>query len=139
MINEYAEFSLSLSQILQLRIELRNSMSPVLKEHDLSLETWMILVTLSEEKEGITLSELTKIQGGHMSGLSKHVDTLSQRALLYRHQDTIDRRTVKISISANGKELLKKMNISLKGIKKDFDKKFPKQTRKNLKNITRNI
>jgi DNA-binding MarR family transcriptional regulator len=133
MPKELTIYSLTL---LQMRMELRNTLTPFLKEHGLSLETWLILECLMQENDGVTLSQLAhRIQGLHLSAVSKYVDRLQKFALLYRHHDVVDRRSVVIMISANGKELLKKIEQSFSNAKDELEKSIPVKTRKGLINI----
>ena len=126
---EFADFSLIL---LQLRMQLRQSLVLLLKHRDLTMETWLILVCLSKKKEGLTMSALADTQGMNMPGVSKNVDKLDKRALVYRLQDSEDQRRVVIVLSDSGRELLEEIDQSLSRAEQILNKKIPKKTREDF-------
>ena len=132
---EFADFSLVL---LQLRMQLRQSLVMLLKRHDLTMETWLIMVCLSKEKEGMTMSALAKTQGMQMPGVSKNVDKLDKRALVYRLQDPKDHRRVIIMLSDTGRELLAGIDKSLSRAEQMLNRKIPKKTRQEFVDLCKN-
>lgn len=106
-----ASFSLKL---FQLRHEWRNLLMEVLEEYDITVEEWLILASLERAKNGLSMTELSAEQGMQMSGVSKNVDKLSSRALVYRQKDPQDNRRVMIHLSDFGNELLEDVAAGLK-------------------------
>ncbi|MEM7071807.1 MAG: MarR family transcriptional regulator [Pseudomonadota bacterium] len=98
---------------LQAYRNVRNHTENALKLKKFTVENWLILIALCDYQKGITLSDLGHLLGMQLSGLSKNIDRLSKRALLYRQQDIKDRRKVLLFISDFGRETLEDIEKSL--------------------------
>jgi DNA-binding MarR family transcriptional regulator len=132
---KFADFNLSL---LQLRYQMKKTVTPMLKRYKLSMETWLILECLSRENNGVSLSELAELQrANNISCLSKYVDKLSENGLVERHTLPHDQRFVEIKISPAGRELLEEIDKALHPVAERIDKIIPKTAQSNLIEITR--
>ena len=107
--------------ILRANRMIRDSISVILSKENLSMESWLTLVTLSENA-GLSMSELSDSLGMRISGVSKNVDRLAKRALLYRQQDIHDNRRVLLFVSEFGEnklirleEEIEKFSVILQG------------------------
>lgn len=77
---------------------------PVLARHGVTLDQWRVLRTLSENGP-LAMSDLgsrTRITG---PTLTRVVDRLVERSLLYRNVDPADRRRVVVHAAERGREL----------------------------------
>ncbi len=80
---------------------LAGRIAATLAEHDLTLDQWRVLHTLTETGPQ-TMSEL--VRETHITGptMSRVVDKMVERALLYRNVDTDDRRRVVVHAADRG-------------------------------------
>ena len=82
-----------------------NDLSDLLRPHGLSPDQWRILNAL-EDGHGHTLSEIVNVLGINISALSKNIDRMSTRALVFRRQNEVDQRCVQVFLSDDGIALL---------------------------------
>lgn len=80
------------------------STAGILKEHDLSLEQWRVLDCLVRKDE-IAMTELAGAVLSPAPTVTRIVDKLVSRALVYRSSSMNDRRRVLVHASPRGKEL----------------------------------
>lgn len=85
--------------------QLHDALTASLRDANLSVDQWRLLETLSDKK-GHTVGELAKSMVIKISGLSKNIDKLSARALLFRRQDDEDHRKINVFISDFGLDLV---------------------------------
>jgi DNA-binding MarR family transcriptional regulator len=83
-------------------------MSDVLKEFDIPLPIWQILLVLSEFNEQ-TISELASHTGIEMSYLSRTVLKAEQLGFVTRAKSTKDRRVTYIKLSTGGRQMIRKV------------------------------
>lgn len=95
--------SLLRQAILEAR-RLTHHLSPILAAEYLSLEEWLVLDALSEE-DGLSMSELATSTLASNATLSRHVDSLATRALVFREVSFEDRRRILIHLSKRGRAL----------------------------------
>ena len=98
--------------ILRVNRKIRDSVTAVVSQENLSLESWLILSSL-DEKGGMSVSELSDFLGMRISGVSKNIDRLVKRALLYRQQDTDDNRRVLLFVSDFGREKMARLESQI--------------------------
>jgi DNA-binding MarR family transcriptional regulator len=84
------------------------SMSDVLKEFDLPLPIWQILLILSEFREQ-TISELASHTGIEMSYLSRTVQKAEERGLVTRSKSAKDKRPTYIKLATGGRQMIRKI------------------------------
>ena len=106
-------------QILRVNRKFRDSITAIVAQEDLSLEGWLILSTMNENS-GLSMSELSNMLGLRISGVSKNVDRLAKRALVYRQQDTYDNRRVLLFISDFGKEMIGRLEMQVESFSIDI-------------------
>ena len=100
---ELASFS---QKLFQSKASWSNTLGSILKSKSLSVEEWLILMCLYNQSDGLTMTALTDQQSMNISGASKNVDRLAKRSLLYRQQDSADKRRVMIHLSDFGRETI---------------------------------
>lgn len=84
------------------------SMSDVLKEFDIPLPIWQILLILSEFREQ-TISELASHTGIEMSYLSRTVLKAEKRGLVTRAKSAKDKRVTYIKLVTGGRQMIRKI------------------------------
>lgn len=77
---------------------------PLLREHRLLPEHWRILAVL-DEHPGTTMTTLAAAAVVPAASLTRHVDTLVERALVVRRVDPDDRRRAALALSQRGLDL----------------------------------
>lgn len=130
------------SQLCELLIkahrQLHEALSTALRESSLSVDQWRLLGVLADQ-QGHTVSELAKALGVKISGLSKNLDRLSERALLFRRQDDEDHRKINIFISDFGLELLKDCELKMDHFHRQLSQKLGPRDSKNLDRLLRKL
>ncbi|WP_299575315.1 MarR family transcriptional regulator [uncultured Williamsia sp.] len=76
-------------------------MAPVLDTLGVTADQWRVLVVLGTSA-GITMSDLARLSVLSAAGATRAVDSLTERALVYRRADPTDRRRVVVFLSAHG-------------------------------------
>jgi DNA-binding MarR family transcriptional regulator len=94
----------SLRQAILEARRLTQHLSPILAAEHLSLEEWLVLDALSEE-DGMSMSELAANTLASNATLSRHVDSLATRALVFREVAFEDRRRILVHLSKRGRAL----------------------------------
>ena len=84
---------------------LRRHLQPLLAEHHIGFEHWLVLAALSEEP-GLRMSDLAESAALPPATLTRHVDLLVERALVVRRIDAEDRRIALIALSKPGERLV---------------------------------
>lgn len=80
------------------------NLNPILVAEHLSLEEWLVLDTLSEH-DGLSMSELGAGNLASNATLSRHVDSLATRGLVFREVAFEDRRRIVIHLYKRGRDL----------------------------------
>lgn len=83
---------------------LTNHLGPILEAESLSVEEWLVLDTLNDE-DGLSMSKLAANTLASNATLSRHVDSLATRALIFREVSFEDRRRVVVYLSKRGRTL----------------------------------
>jgi DNA-binding MarR family transcriptional regulator len=83
---------------------LRRRLQPVLDEHEIGFEHWLVLAAL-REMPGIRMSDLADASVLPPATLTRHVDRLIERALVVRRIDAEDRRIALVALSSRGEGL----------------------------------
>ncbi|WP_341702250.1 MarR family transcriptional regulator [Ferrovibrio sp.] len=91
----------------------------VLREDDLSAEEWRVLHILSDGT-GRSMSELAAEAVFNLPALSKLVDRLVSRALLFRAPDQADRRKVLVFVSDRGLSLHRRLKPDVEASSEAF-------------------
>lgn len=84
---------------------LRQRLQPLLAEHDVGFEHWLVLAALAESP-GLRMSDLADAAVLPPATLTRHVDRLVERALVVRRVDAEDRRIALIALSKQGAKLV---------------------------------
>jgi len=90
-------------------------MSDLLKQFDLPLPIWHILLILSEFRE-LTISELASHTGLEMSYLSRTVSKVEGRGFVTRSRSTNDRRVTYIRLTKAGRQMIDKILPKTRGL-----------------------
>jgi DNA-binding MarR family transcriptional regulator len=80
-----------------------------LSEEGASVEQWRVLRTLAEAGEGTSMSELADSVRIPAPSLTRLVDSLVDRAQVYRRPSAYDGRRVDVHLSVTGRELLTRL------------------------------
>lgn len=91
---------------------LTSILAPVLRSKDLTLEEWLILDVLADS-DGLSMHEIAAATLASNATLSRHVDSLVNRALLFRKVAFEDRRRILIFLSERGLDLYRAFSVSL--------------------------
>jgi MarR family transcriptional regulator, organic hydroperoxide resistance regulator len=94
----------SLRQAVLEARRLTQHLSPILAAEHLSLEEWLVLDALNEE-DGLSMSELAANTLASNATLSRHVDSLTVRAFVFREVSFEDRRRILVHLSKRGRAL----------------------------------
>ena len=90
---------------------LRQRLDPVLAEHGIGLEHWLVLAALSETP-GLRMSDLAEAAVVPPATLTRHVDRLVQTALVVRRIDAEDRRIALVALSTLGEALVAQLKAA---------------------------
>jgi len=90
---------------IALRLISRPLQETLEREEDVSLDQWRALRCLSAD-EGRTMGELSERLQIPAASLTRIVDALVDRALVFRHGSAVDRRRVEVLLSDAGAALL---------------------------------
>ncbi|SES02109.1 MarR family protein [Propionibacterium cyclohexanicum] len=94
--------------------ELVARISPAIRRGGLSLEAFLALSALQgASPRGLSMSELAKSTGATPPTLTRHIDTLAARSMVYREIDVRDRRSTVIHISKIGRAAISRIDEQL--------------------------
>lgn len=91
---------------------LQNAVSAVGAAHELTADEWLILDALSTH-DGLSMSQVSALTLSSGASLTRAVDRLVTRSLLYRTPSLTDRRKVEVRISDLGRSLHGEMTAEL--------------------------
>lgn len=84
----------------------------VLEPHELGLDRWRVLSCLADG-EGHPMSEIADYAMVPAPTLTKIVDRLIDRSLVYRRVDEIDRRRVLVFLSPRGRDVHRRVAVEV--------------------------
>ncbi|WP_402461775.1 MarR family transcriptional regulator [Isoptericola aurantiacus] len=87
----------------------------VLRSEGFTLDEWLVLDTLDStgEPDGLTMSELREATVTDKATLGRRVDALATNALVFREVDGLDRRVIRVYLSARGRDVLSRLTARL--------------------------
>lgn len=88
---------------------LQDQFNSALKEYELTWPQWMILNILSAGDVN-TPAVIAAQLGVDRSGVTRLLDRLEDKGYVEREHDKLDRRSVKLHITAKGKQLMSEIN-----------------------------
>lgn len=95
-----------------------------LKAHDVTLQAWRILATLSQfERQSV--SELADHTGAELSYLSRSASQLEQRGLIQREPSALDRRASLLSLTEAGWALVRELAPKGRAIERESISNVP--------------
>ena len=121
------EFDASASTTLQLKraeYVLRKRLEQVLEAHDLTFEQWQVLVALLEQP-GLRMTDLAEAAVLPAATLTRHVDRLTERALVIRRIDANDKRRVVVALSGIGEDLAMRLRETERAAAVELDASVP--------------
>ncbi|MEO1052569.1 MAG: MarR family transcriptional regulator, partial [Bacteroidota bacterium] len=90
---------------------LQQRYSKALKEHNITIQQYNILRILNERKpKPTTISMIRERMFERESDVSRLVDNMRKKELIYRYHSEEDKRVVHVFISEKGSELLEKLS-----------------------------
>lgn len=96
--------------LAQANREINRQLDARFRDEGIPVEQWRILKVLSDGK-GHSMGELAEAVLLNHPTLTKMIDRMATDALVYRAQDTQDRRKVLMFTSDRGKELTQRLNL----------------------------
>lgn len=117
---------------------MHEALTDALRDAALSVDQWRLLNALTD-KQGHTVSDLAKTLSVKISGLSKNIDRLAERALLFRRQDDEDHRRVNVFISDFGIELLQECNHKMDDFHQNISQRLGSRDSKSLDRLLRKL
>jgi DNA-binding MarR family transcriptional regulator len=81
-----------------------------LSEADVTLTQVKLMHVLDKPDADRTLKDLAEDMSFSLAGVSRSIDALHQRGLVERREDETDRRMKRVRITADGVELLRRLN-----------------------------
>ena len=79
-----------------------------LKPDGLAIDHWLVLEALARER-GLTMADLIVRTAANGATLTRIVDRLVSTAAVYREVDSVDRRKVRVYLSARGRALYRRL------------------------------
>lgn len=123
---------LAMSSVLRFHRLVTDAVESALKEHELNLTDYMLLMTLQLSPTGTRLiSGLARSLMIHATTATLATDRLEARGLLARSPHPTDRRATEVTLSAAGRKLVRAATATLRGT--DFG--FPGSTKKDRKDL----
>lgn len=109
---------------------------------DITPEQWSVLMYLWQQ-DGVNQREIADATYKDKPSITRLIDNLEKQGLLFRKQDNVDRRTNKIFLTKEGKELhdrarattLKTMHSALAGLTKEEIEQAQRLLRTIFKNM----
>ena len=93
------------------------------ERHELSVDEWLILDALSSS-DGLTMSQLQQHCVGAASSITRAVDRMVERALVFREVGQADRRQVFVHISTLGDSLYTKFSRELGRVEEQLNQEL---------------
>ncbi len=95
--------------IYRLNHVLQDAFNEQLKEHDITWPQWMVLNVLDE---GIadTPAVIADHLGADRSGITRLLDRLELKEFVVREHDRLDRRSIKLKMTPEGKKVMAEIN-----------------------------
>lgn len=90
---------------------MRRRLQPLLAEHGIGFEHWLVLAALGEAG-GVRMSELAEAAVLPPATLTRHVDRLVECALVIRRIDAEDRRVAVVALSRQGETLVARLRVA---------------------------
>lgn len=104
----------------------------ILKKEDISLPEWRVLTALTDRNDQ-SLSELAAHAGTELSYLSRVVLHAQERGLVVRAASTADKRTTHVTITAEGRALVRAVMPQAKALEASWLQGIPKPDVDNLR------
>lgn len=96
--------SMTIRQVVTLARQVISQVQPILSEEQLSFDEWLVLDVLAEN-DGLSMSQIAAATLVSNATLTRHVESLVSRALVYREVGVLDRRQFVIFASKRGRTL----------------------------------
>jgi DNA-binding MarR family transcriptional regulator len=87
-------------------------MFALLGELDLGMTQMKTLVMLDDCIEEVSVKDLSERLGLSLPATSRTIDGLLRRGFLSRHEDTVDRRVKRVRLTAEGKDVVRQINVA---------------------------
>jgi DNA-binding MarR family transcriptional regulator len=103
-----------------------------LSEADVTLTQVKLMHVLDKPDADHTLKDLAEEMSFSLAGASRSIDALHQRGLVERREDEHDRRMKRVRITAEGQELLRRLNEMRVSLLAQFVQTIPDAQRRQL-------
>lgn len=118
--------------IARLASAMREQFNQALAEHDVTWPQWMILNVL-HHKLAITPAQIADNIGVDRSAVTRLVDRLEKKGMVVRSFDGLDRRSIQIVMTTEGRRLVAQINAAAKAHQDSFMSQLPSTECRGLK------
>ena len=98
--------------VYQTYTRFKNCFDQILKEQGLSMEQYLVLVTIKYHDVPVTITDIARWTERTTNSVSMLVDRMVKAGLLRRVRDKSDRRVVNVFVTSKGEDALKPANIA---------------------------
>ncbi len=110
--------------VTRLASVMREQFNHQLEEHDVTWPQWMILNVL-DLGLAQTPAQIAENIGVDRSAVTRLVDRLEKKSLVERYHDGLDRRSIKILLTDNGRAMINTLNDAAKKHQEQFLEQVP--------------
>lgn len=118
--------------IARLASAMRDQFNQALAEHDVTWPQWMIMNVL-HHKLAVTPAQIAENIGVDRSAVTRLVDRLEKKGMVARSFDGLDRRSIQIVMTEQGRHLVVKINEAAKEHQESFMSQLPSTECRGLK------
>lgn len=118
--------------IARLASAMREQFNQALAEHDVTWPQWMILNVL-HHKLAVTPAQIADNIGVDRSAVTRLVDRLEKKGMVARSFDGLDRRSIQIVMTTEGRRLVTQINTAAKEHQDSFMSQLPSTECRGLK------
>ena len=97
--------------VYQTYARFKNSLDQILKEHGLTMEQYLVLVTIKYDDPPVKITDVARWLERSTNTVSMMVDRMVKAGLLRRVRDKRDRRFVNVFLTSKAENVLKSANI----------------------------
>lgn len=118
--------------------ELQDKHNKLFKSHDISWPQWLVLYSIFSSSAK-TPAEVADQVGVDRSAVTRLLDRLEAKKLLFREHDKLDRRSVKLLLTPQGKKLVPQLLLVAEACEEEVLKEIPTTERRAFKNNLKKV
>lgn len=108
------------STVLRAARRLALDLDAELHEQQLGIDHWLVIDAVAATTGGLTMAELQSITLTAGPTLTRVVDKLITRSLAFREVDALDRRKVRVYLSARGVEMHERLAAGISAVERGW-------------------